>query len=210
MKKNLLILAILLFSVSHVFAQKEALVDTITQKICLELKGVNIDKLSADSASNLFEKTMTKVCLEHMGSLMEYYDLMGPNANEAGTQLGNDVAKQLMKSCPAFVDFAMKMAATDETSSSSSAGTESVSSNFNGKLTKVVKGDFYRFICTSEQGLQETFYWLQNCGAEKLLPDPNKYVGKKVKINFTEVSYFIPSEGNYKKIKTMTVFNLVD
>ncbi|MCO4294707.1 hypothetical protein NF867_17730 [Solitalea sp. MAHUQ-68] len=209
MKRILLFIPILFFcSLSSVFAQKEAFIDTISQKICNELKDVQLDKLSPDSVTSLFGKVMMKACADHMGTLLEYYDLMGANSDVAAEQLGNDVAKNLMKNCPRFLDFALKMA--NEKKTPLPIDTESATSNYNGKLSKIVKGDFYKFICVNEQGLQETFYWLQHCGAEKLLPEPNKYIGKKVKINFIEVSYFIPAESNYKKIKMMVVFDLLN
>lgn len=196
-----LLLLILLVSTSQGFAQKEKVLDSITAKMCNDIKKVDINKVSPDSLSIMFETMMMNACTPHLGELMQYYDLMGPNSSEAGTKLGEDVAKRLFANCPIAVNYAVKMAENQNSASPPPIDMTSSNANFKGKLTKVVKGDFYKFICTDDKGLQETFYWFQNCGAEKLLPDPSKHIGKILKIKFVEVNYFIPSENNYKKLR---------
>lgn len=209
MKKGIkLLLLFILISFSKTYAQKERILDSITAKMCDDIKKVDIDKASPDSLSMMFEKMMMDACTPFLGELMQYYDLAGPGSTEAGTKLGEEVAKKLFANCPKAMSYAMKMAEAKD--DPPPVDLESSKSNFKGKLSKVVKGDFYKFICTDEKGLQETFYWFQNCGAEKLLPDPSKYIGKTLKINFVEVNYFIPSENNYKKIKMMAMLEVIN
>ncbi len=114
-----------------------------------------------------------------------------------GRSIGVEVGKLILKRCPDFMKYSIKMAqANQEENKGLAAGITT------GTIKRVEEKDFIYFVLSDESGKEISFLWLTYFkGSEELTENPARVKGKKATINWTEVECYLPKAKGYYKVK---------
>ncbi|WP_448702994.1 hypothetical protein ACFGVR_11640 [Mucilaginibacter sp. AW1-3] len=196
MKKHIcFVLVSLLFVVSlSAFGQKISALDQSADEVCAGLQGFDPAKASAEEVQKAFETLIVKSFSAHMNDLMKEMNMTEINADN-GRKIGEEIGKKLLVRCPKFITLATKFDSKD-------SGDTDVSTT-TGTLTKVNDtGDFAQFILKDADGRETNYYWLRYFkGSENFEKGGAANVGKKVKIQWAEIEFYVPKAKGYYKLK---------
>jgi len=192
-KYHFLFLVLLTITVNS-FAQTKSALDDAAQTVCDNLKDLDPQKATGDEIKTRFQTIMLKVFADHMHELMSEMDMTEMNG-ENGRKIGEEIGRRMLKVCPSYVMLAAKMDdnTADDVSVSSSQGTISKINN---------TGDFVQIFIKDVSGRETNYYWLKYFkGSESFENGSQSNIGKKIKIQWDEVEFYIPKAKGYYKLK---------
>ncbi|MBC8110403.1 MAG: hypothetical protein H7Y04_05020 [Verrucomicrobia bacterium] len=202
--QKFLYLCICLVSI-HLQAQDVKLPQPLLEKMSKETCDC-IKKLD-QKATDL--ETQVASCVQqsmmgHMSEMGEVIDLSKMN-EDIGRKMGMQLASQLAKTCPEFIEISMKVAETKGGNSTSKVIVEvppPIERIFSGKIKRLDNLDFTYFVVEGEDKKENSFVWLSRFEtSDKFLAGIDKYKGTKVRVNYMEQEVYSFKTKNYIKVK---------
>lgn len=192
-----LLLTAFLFGGIAAFAQIAKLTasEIAADEVCAKMNNVDISTKTAEELSSLFQSELVKTFTGHMNELMAEFGYTTLDG-ESGRKIGEEIGKKLLKRCPKFVDFSVKMAEEKEPPT-----VEETIGNSQGTITKVVSPQFTEITVKDAAGRETTFYWLRYFKGSEKFESAAVNIGKKVKLTWTETEFYLPKAHGYFKIK---------
>ena len=197
MRKIIQILAFLSYA-SMLQAQSDSTMQRFADSVCKCLEKVDINSIKTKNAA---EQAITNCFLKgNVYTFMKLCDERGISVTdeEAINKLGEELGEVMFnRKCTPFVQLSFKLAAEEM-----GVEKDAFASTTSGTLTAVESKEFRKLILTEAGGRKNTYYWLHHFkNSEMLIDHPEKFIGKKMKITWTETEVFLPAAKGYFKIK---------
>jgi hypothetical protein len=195
LKFHLLIVAFLMLGAYRSIAQTKSALDQAAQEVCNDLKDLDPEKATAEQIKSKFQSVMLKVFADHMHELMAEMNMENMNG-ENGRKIGEEIGRRMLKVCPSYVMLAGKMSEGSSSDDGEVSSTQGVISRINNT------GDFVQMFVKDSSGRETNYYWLKYFkGSESFENAAPANIGKKIKIHWDEVEFYIPKAKGYYKLK---------
>ena len=187
----------LVFFFSAGFAQERNLMQKTADTICQCMDHVKIkDSTNTQEIQDAFMTCFTSAGMTYMLQLAEERKL-DITDDKAMQGLGVEIGKELLKqNCKSFIKYSVIAAKKDDDETGSVQKTE-------GTLSRVDNKEFRYLVVKDKSGREQSYIWLDYFdGSDELVGDKIKnFIGKKLTIAWKEKEVYLPSAGNYFKIK---------
>ncbi len=186
------------------FAQTKTVsaLDQATAEVCEGLKGLDPEKATVEEIKTAFQNVMLKAFGAHMNELMVEMKMENMDG-ENGRKIGEEIGRRMLTKCPTYVMLAAKMTG----SSSDDADVNSA----DGTISKInSSGDFVQIFVKDANGREQNYYWLKYFkGSEGFENGGLSNIGKKVKIQWSDIEYYIPKAKGYYKLKEIKQIDIL-
>lgn len=179
------------------FAQEKDLLKKTADTICQCMNNVKIkDSTNPQEMQDAFMTCFATAGMTYTLQLAEErkIDITDEKAMEGlGTEIGKEL---LIQNCSVFIKYSVAAARNDDDDSETIQKTE-------GVLARVDNKDFRYLFVKDKSGREQSYIWLDYFeGSDNLIGDKVKnFIGKKIVIRWKEREVYLPSAGNYFKIK---------
>lgn len=196
--KKIFFISCLFFITASVDAQERTLLEKAADTICKCMSKTKITDSSETGITLVFRDCLVSAGLSDLMKLADERGIDFSNEKDA-ERLGMEIGKELMKqNCQPFIKLSMATAQKkfnkDETSDVQKT---------EGILVRVDNKEFRYLVMKDKNGREQSYIWLDYFeGSDELVGDKAKnYIGKKLSISWKEKEVYLPSAGNYFKIK---------
>ena len=177
------------------FAQK--FTDKAVKQCCDCMNKIDMNT-NPQKLDKLASKCIEDVTLSNLPGLMKEYN-MDLGDKVAFERIGEKIGIELVKKCPAFMEYIKKMPKDD-------ADTDEYKFA-EGKITNATKSDFITITLEELSGDIRIFYLIDYFdGAEKIITDLDTIKDKKVKIGYTSKKIFDKESNDFKERKVVMAF----
>jgi hypothetical protein len=189
----------LLFFFSTGSAQEKNLMQKTADTICQCMDNVKIkDSTNTQEVQDAFMACFTTAGMRYVLQLADErkLDLTDQKAME---NLGMEIGKELLKqNCKTFIKYSV-LTTKENDESDAVQKTE-------GTLSRVDNKEFRYLVVKDKSGREQSYIWLDYFeGSDDFVGDKIKnFVGKKITLSWKEREVYLPSAGNYFKIKQIT------
>jgi hypothetical protein len=194
----------LFFVFATSFAQDSELMQKTADTICKCMSKANLkDNATQQDLQDAFMTCFATAGMTYVLQLAEErkVEITDQKAMEG---LGMEIGKELLKqNCQAFIKYSVITAKRDNEGEAAVQQTE-------GILSRVDNKDFRYLVVKDKSGREQSYIWLDYFdGSDDLTGDKIKnFIGKKVTISWKEREVYLPSAGNYFKIKQIAGFTI--
>ena len=198
-------LSFLLFCTTG-FAQEKDLLKKTADTICQCMNNVKIkDSTNPQEMQDAFMTCFATAGMTYTLQLADErkIDITDEKAMEGlGTEIGKELLKQ---NCSVFIKYSVAVARNDDDDTEIIQKTE-------GVLSRVDNKDFRYLFVKDKSGREQSYIWLDYFeGSDNLIGEKIKnFIGKKITIRWKEREVYLPSAGNYFKIKQIAGITLTN
>ncbi len=189
---------------------KDSLVRRIALDACDEISKKDLAGASQDAVMEMLGMALLPAMVKYEKELKEFYQLDDFSDAAAMEKVGRDVGMKLVFLCPEFARVITTGLASNSEGDDKNPRVLSMSEQtLSGTLLKIETGEFTSLQIRTPAGKMEKIWWFEYfSGADILLENPAKLVGKKVVVNYVEKERFTHATKEYARIKLATGIKL--